>query len=391
MPSYSVANLEEDLVGIVHSTSLSKIQNKYSLYNRVAKKILAKLDSPTTKRVSEIIVHSDIYDYSAPTDLKGNKIIDIRPQVSRQEDDSLSQQFSKPFDLRKLRNKFHIAQKDGVKRIRLSKSVTPVAITLHLLNGLTDDGTWAADGIDASNLTKDTVVVADGNACLNFDLLGVGTTGYIENSTFTDVDLTDHDELSKLFAWVYFPDTSIITNVILMWGNDSSNYWSVTATTPHDQSSFKTGWNLIEFDWNGATETGTVDPETIDFLRVTITYDGTAETDIRVDKIWSSIGQNWEVEYYSKYLFQTSAGAWQEKTTDTTDVINLDTDAYNIFTYECALSMAQQQQGEDSRFDISYFKEELYGDNRDKIGLYQKYAEDNPSEAIKPRSTYYRL
>lgn len=63
----------------------------------------------------------------------------------------------------------------------------------------------------------------------------------------------------------------------------------------------------------------------------------TAETDLRIDKIVCLTGEIWELEYYSKYLFQSLGGTWKETTTDNTDYVNLDTDALNIFEYECVV------------------------------------------------------
>lgn len=394
--AYTISNLKDDLTGLAHSTSLNKVQNQNSLFNRAAKKVLARIDPPTTIRRQQITnaIHDSIYDYSCPADLKGTKIIDIAPQVNRDDSDSLSQRFSKRFDLRKPDNTFYVTHKDGSKSLRLSKAISPEATELHQLNSITANGTWAAGG-DAGNLTEDDLHQVDGSACLNFDLDGSGTTGYIEISDMDAIDLSELEDIAQIFVWVYFPDASAITNVILRWGSGSTAYWSDTQTSPHDDDSFKDGWNLIAFDWNGASETGSPDSENVDYIRVTITYDGTADTDLRVDRIRASSGEIWEVEYYSKYLFQTSGGTWQESTTDDSDIINLDTESYNIYTFECLLAMAQQMQGEDASFDIQFAEKELYGDPQSpdpvrRMGLYAKYAEDNPSQAIKPKEVYWR-
>jgi len=390
--AYTIANLKDDLAGVSHGTNLNDITNLTSLINRAARKVIAEIDPQETIQIANIAnaIHDSVYDYTAPTDLKGNKVIDIRPQASRRVSDNFSQTFSEEFDLSKPNNTFEIRHDNAVKTLRLSKAITPAPLTLHAVNGITENGTWAV-GDDATNLTKDTVTYVSGSASLNFDVNGSGTTGYLEISDMTDVDLTDHDELSSIFVWVYIPSASAVTNWILRWGNDSSAYWSSTVTSPHDASSFKDGWNLLRFDWNGATETGTVDPSAIDYLRITVTYDGTADTDFRLDNIVSSIGQIYEIEYYSKYIFRNSSGTFIEETSTDTDIVNLDTDSYNILVYECAYLIAQQQQGQDSVFDRNYFKEELYGDGQLKAGLYELYKRSYPSEVQKPQSTYYRM
>jgi hypothetical protein len=394
---YTVANLKDDLTGALHGTSLNKINGLTNLIWRAARNVLTILDPDETIKSAQIsnAVSDEIYDYLLPADLKGQKIIDIRPQVNRNAGDRISGRFSETFDISKKNNTFAIKNDSGVKSLRLSKSITPAPKTLHSMDSITDNGTWAVGG-DASNLTRDNVDYVSGAASLNFDLTGAGTSGYIENSTLADVDLEDEDELSSIFVRVYIPDTSIITNFILRWGNDSSNYWADTVTAPHDQTTFKTGWNILRFDWNGATETGTVDPKTIDYLRFTVTYTATAETDIRVDKIACSLGQIWEIEYYSKYLFRSTAGTWMAEPTDDGDIVNLDEDGYNILLNELAYLASQQLQGEDSSVDADFFREELYGKpattaSDEKIGLYDIYKEDHPSQAKKPRETYYDI
>ena len=387
---FTILNIKDDLKGITHSTSLDKITNFNSVLQRAARNLLSKIDPVETKRISQITnaLHDDVYDYSAPADLKGNKVLDIRPQVNRAVSDNMSQRFSKSFDLHKKLNTFQVRDDGMVKSIRISADLAR-SISLHDCNGITSNGTWAVGG-DATNLTADNLNYISGSSSLNFDLTGSATTGYIENSTMSAVNLTDQQDIGTIFARVYLPDTSIITNWILRWGSTSSAYWSTTVTTPWNRTSWQTGWNILAFNWNGATPTGSPDASGIDYLRLTVTVSAaTAETDIRVDKIASSAGEIWEMEYYSKYLFQTSAGAWKETTNSDTDLVNLDTDALNIFEFECGLAVAQQLQGKDGTFDVQYFKDELYGDGRLKIGLYWKYEQDHPSEFIRPRENYY--
>lgn len=357
--------------------------------------MLMQIDPAETRRITNLTnaIHDDYYNYSLPSDVKGNKIIDIRPQVNRNTSDQFRQRFSEEFDLRKAVEDdiFQVKHDDGSKSIRISKDISPGPTTINSCNNLTDNGTWAADGTYASNLTQDTLYYVSGSASLNFDLASGGSAGYIENSTMTAVDLSDHDEVGSFFVHAYLPDASIITNVILRWGNDlTANYWVRTVTEQHDGTAFRNGWNILRFDWNGATETGTVAPATIDSLRVTITYDGTAETDIRIDNITCSIGEIFEIEHYSKYLFRNSSGTWLELPSDDTDIINLDTDSNNIFIYECLSEVAQQIQGEDMGADFQYAQFKLYGDSKN-LGLYQLYKTQWPSEDIVPSGTYYRL
>jgi hypothetical protein len=382
---------KDSLEGMVHSTNLNSVQNLDDLFRRVGSKMSAELDMQETRRIVNFTtaIHDDVFDYTLPSDFK--KAIDIRPQVNRDIWDSFSQRGAKEFDKYKDRidDTFQVKHDDGSKSIRISKNVSPAPTTVNQFDSLTDNGTWAVFD-DGSNVTRDTQFFISGGASLNFDLDGSGTNGGIQASDMTSVDLTTHDEKSTHFLRVYFPDASIITSVALLWGNDlTANYWERTETTQWDSTAFRNGWNILGFNWNGATETGTVDPSAIDSGRINIVYDGTADTDIRVDQWTSSIGEIYEIEYYSKFMFRTSGGTWQATTTEDTDIINVDNDAENIFLHECVVAIAQQLQGEDSGFDITFNTSELYGSGNKK-GLYQIYKENHTQESLPQQTTYYR-
>lgn len=394
MFSVLISTVKTDLSGMVHGTSLDTVKNLSEVFNRVARTLLSKVDPPETIRIGQITnaVHDDIYDYDVQDDLKGTKIIDLRPQVNRDLDDSFSQRFSRTFDKYKRTGTFQVRYDNDVKTLRLSAAITPVPTTIHGMNSLTANGTWVVGG-DATNLTLDENNYMSGSGCLNFDLTGDATTGYIENTALgTSVDLEDEEDIGKIFVRVYIPDTSIITNFILRWGSSASAYWSATVTSPHDQSDWKTGWQILAFDWNGAMETGSPDSSAIDYLRLTVTVSSaTAETDLRVDKITCSSGSIFEIEYYSNYLFTNSAGTLQQKTSADEDYLILDDDAYQIYLHECVIAISQQKQGANAAFDYRTSKEILYGDgSRDNVGLYPLYKKHYPSQALKPREFYWR-
>lgn len=376
--SYLVSDWKTDLERKLHGTTIDKIASPYELAHEAARNVLLQIDPAETKRITEIsnALYDNVYRYVVPTDLKGNKILDIRPQANRAVSDNFDQVYSEEFDRYKTNNSFTIEHSDGVKYVRISKSLT-AGVLLNECESATANGTWAASS-GASNLTADSLYKITGSASLNFDL---ASTGYIENSTMTQVDLSEHDEISSIFVWVYMP--TVVTNVILRWGNSSTVYWSKTVTTNFDSTSFQTGWNLLRFDWSTASETGTVDPTAIDYIRVTLTYTGTADTDYRVDSIYSRLPEINEMVYYSKYLFRNSSGTWIEKPTDDTDIVNLDTDSYNLFLYESCLLAAQELQGEDASFDVSYWE-------RRRKEAWDMYRATYKSEVIKPQSRYYK-
>lgn len=381
----NLLTVKQNLTGMLHGGTLNKVRNFYDACQRAQGTLLLKIDPRETRRITNLTnaLHNDIYDYSAPSDLK--RVIDIRPQVNRSNTDNFSQWFAENFDKYKgsYDNLFQIRHNDGTKSLRISKNISPAPITVHSMDSLTDNGTVAVVGT-ATNLKIDTLNYITGSKSIQFDCPATGDG--IQITDFSDVDLSDHDEVSEQFIRFYVDNAvnlALITSVTPIWGNDlTANYWTgIAQTAQADATAFRVGWNTIRVFWNTATETGTVAPATIDNLKITFATTG-AVTNLRVDYWSSSIGKIFEIEYYSKYLFRSTTGVWKEIPTTDEDIINLDTDTYNIFLNELLIECAKQIQGGDSLFDVNGAKAELKD-------LYPLQKENAPTEKTRPQSRYY--
>jgi len=383
--SITIQDFKTRLQSKIHSGTLNKVQDINNLIFEGGCNLLSAGDPMETIRIAALsnAVYDDVYNYAAPTDLKEKKIIDIRPQVNRSQADNFSQNYSREFDQYKLNDSFAVEMNSGVKTIRISKDLD-AGVTINDSNTLTENGTWAADGTGASNLEVDSNNKVSGSASLKFDLALSQTSGYIQNSTITAVDLTDYVNTGAIFVWVYLPSTTI-TAINLRWGSDASNYYHRSVTASHDNTSFVTGWNLLRFDWSGSTAVGTSVNTAIDYLRVTFTYSGAvAIPSCRVDNIVARLGTIYEVVYYSKYLFQTSGGTWQDKPTLDSDVINLDVTGINVLLYEVGQLVSQELAAEGMASDVNFFTEK-------EQQQHENYFRNNKSQAIKPKSSYYRV
>lgn len=379
--SYTIANLKDDLTRTLHGSSLRKLSDVLGIIKQAGRDVLQDVDVAETKRESQITnaIYDKVYDYQLPSDLKSNKIIDIFPQSGRGVHDSSRQSYAQYFEKNKENDTFYIKYDTGAKTLRYTKALT-AGTTIASMNSITD---WNIGG-DINNLSKDTLQYISGGASLKFDLNGTGTSGYLENTSLTAQDLSDYEDEGAFFLWVYMPDASAISSVELRWGSDASNYWYNTVTAKQDGNPFSNGWNLLNFEWDGATQVGSPDSSDIDTVRITASYDGTAETDLRIDNLVYRKGEIFNISYYSKHLFASTAGAFKESPTLDTDTVNLDTDSYNLLLSKTAEIAAQELQGEDSAFDLSYFK----GEYERKKAQYKK---TNKSEAQKPKQKYYKL
>lgn len=386
--AYSVSTLLSDISGVVHGTTTNKIPNVYGIINRAARAVILDVDPKETQRNVEIgQVFNDVYDYPCPADLKGDRIVDLRPQAGRFSSDVYSQVYAEVFDSQKnlnLSKRIYTQWNTGVKSVRIEAPTltSPVVIS----DTSTTDGWSATTG--ASNISLDTLNNVAGGGAIVFDLAAGSSTGYIQNSTLTPLDLSGQENISTLFLWVYMPDADAITSINLKWGSSSSNYWSSTATTTQENTAFVNGWNLLSFPWVDATSTGSPDSSLISFVRVTSAYDSTLQTGMKIDNLTSNLGFIFEMQYYSKFLFRNpSTNVFQETVADATDnamVINLDTESYNLLFNKVAFYVAQTLQGADASYDADYWQTEYNN-------ALAKYKAENPSEAIKKSESYYNL
>lgn len=389
--AYNVTALKADLAGVLHGTTLNNITNLDGLIYRAARQVLRDVDPQETIRITPFVnpIYNQVFDYAAPTDLKGTKIIDIRPQVNRYASDIWLQDYNQAFDIAKartLQDQMTVQFNSSVKTLRLTAPNLPQGLLLNDASGVTNNGTWVAGG-NASGLTTDNVNFVSGGGSLKFNLSAGAnpSTGYLENTTSQALDLTTLLNQGTLFLYTYLPTGSDFTNLKLRFGSTSGNYYEITATTTQQNTSFANGWNLVAFPWSSATTTGTPDVTAIDYERVLWTYNGTAQTAVRLNNIIGRLGTILEIEYYSKFMFRNAlTGAYQEEVDDDSNLINLDTESYDLLFYQVAALAVQQQQGKNAlQYDGKYF-----------TGLYQdavdRYKATYKSQWQKPRSTYYK-
>lgn len=375
---FTVSQIKQHLTGLGHGGTLNKVRNIDEMLERSAAQFLLKVHPLESIRVGSLTgtVHDNFYDYSLQSDF--GAMIDLIPQDNRQTWDSAYRSPSGAFDLQKaIRNKVvSIEGRDGTKMIRINWK-SRQGKTLNTMDSLTANGTWSSVG-SAANLKANSIFKVSGNASIEFDLVATGDG--IQNTTMSEVDMTDEDETADIFIPIYLP--SVPTSITAIWGNDvTTNYWTSTAvTTQADGTAFRVGWNTIKFSWSTATESGTVDPTAIDAFKLTVT-NATAMNNIRVDNIIFSIGRNFDMKYYSKYLYKNSAGTYLSKPSTDDDYVTIDNDTLPIYLFECLTDMAHQMEGTDSAFDLNFASGKLKE-------LYPAYKGLYPSQAKKQAGRY---
>ena len=384
--TYTIQSLKSDLTGILHGTTLNQITGLDNLIYRAARDVLLDVDPMETKKDSLMVsaIYDKVYDYSLPVDVKGNRIIDLYPTGVRKQSDNYAQRTDKDFDLAKGTNasdQFEIKFNNGVKTIRIKDNNELQGVTLDTVDATTG---WTATST-ASNVRINNQNYISGGACIKFDLAAGAnpSTGFVAKTLTTAIDLSAHYNQSSLFFWLYLPTGSDVNSVNLRWGTSSSNYYSRVLATTQTGTAIQNGWNLFKADWNGSTVVGS--PTTsITYLYVGVTYNGNAQTAVGLDNIMSKMGTFYHINYYSKYVFRdATTGSFQETVTDDSNLINLDTETYNLLFYKVGYLAVQQQQGLDASFYDGNFTDMNY-----KSAL-KRYQALYKTDVQAPSKTYY--
>lgn len=209
-------------------------------------------------------------------------------------------------DVNRTRNLMSDIWKDGTRFIGINYKDLDIGMAQLSSAEVTSQYT-ASD--DASGVVLDTINNKEGNSCIQFtvtDSAGVATM--LNTTAFT----SDANYLKKFhFRWIYLD--SVPTSIEMRLQTDDSNYLSSGAlTTQFAGNSFVADdWNLIAYDLNEATETGTFDENDIASEKTILT--GAATGVYRLDQ--SSL-RGWKLMdywFYSLYNVVTSTSSVADK------------------------------------------------------------------------------
>jgi len=376
--SFTVTQIKTHMTSLGHSGTLNKVRNIYAMFERSASAFLLKCHPLESMRSAPLAayIHDDLNNYALASDFGG--LIDLIPEGDRGLWDRAFRDGAGRFDREKaMRNRtLSIEGSEGVKIARINWK-SNAAKVLNAMNSLTANGTWAVVA-GATNLALDTITKFSGSGSIRFDVAATGDG--IQNTGMTAVDMTNESTRGDVIFPIFLPVATALTSVTAIWGNDlTTNYWTgVAQTAQADGTAFKAGWNLIKVPWSTATQTGTVDPATIDSFKLTLTVTA-AIANVRVDNLLFSVGRAFDMKYYSKYLYKSAtSGSWISQPVTDDDYVMIDNDTLPLFLMECLKDMAHQMEGSDSAFDITFAEAKLKE-------LYPTYKGVYPSLVMKKR------
>jgi hypothetical protein len=386
--SYTVSQLKQDLEASLHGTTLNKVVGVNNIIQRAGSDLLLELDPMETKRIVQLAspIQQNVYDYYLPPDLKGTKIIDIRPQANRTTLDRYEQVYNQDFSLNKdfsRQPNFTIQYNTGLKTIRIANNLIINGILLNSADTVSGDGLWVASN-GASNLGQDNLQFVVGSSSLVFDTDNSGIAT-LTNNSFPAIDCSAQNNQSQIYFFTYLPIAAEFTNIQIKWGSSPTDYWIQILNSTNVGTVFQDGWNLLQANWETAPTIGTPDNTKISYLQITWNYTGNGQLGVRLNSINSRLGVISEIEYYSKYLYRDAVtGNFQETITDDSNIINLDTETRNLIFLLTGYHAVQQIQGLDAMFFDSQFFGEKYQE------ALVRYKAQYKSEWQKPKSIYYR-
>jgi len=386
----TIANVKNTISARLHGTTLNKIGDFYLICRDAAELMTNRIDLQEARRRALLpnAVYDQVYDYALPSDFKAP--ISLNKQANNIYNGNQSRTYSTQFNNQKYDNQYAIVWQDMVQYLRFAKYLK-APIVIDKADSLTENGTWAISG-NGSNLELDTNNYMSGIGSLKCDVSSPGA----------------------------------VVNVIMQLGNDSSNYYSKTITAGHFDA-FMTGWNLCRFDLSDAILTGSVNMNSIDYVKFTVTYN-TSQTvsyektlttpvdltvdnyksdgaifayldfstvlslsTLRLDNITAHIGTLYDINYYSNFVFRNTSSTWLEQPTSDSDILNLSPLSYKIFEAEICRVITQQNQGSMGGFDFSYWNLQLEGNGNNIEGLYDQYERQFPSERTEGQTDYYNF
>lgn len=399
----TIAMLKNDIASEMKGTSIRQIKDFYGTAAMAARRMFGRVDLQEAIRIATLTTpfYDNVQDYALMTDYGG--MIDLRIQANRiyQPGRSLfSETTPRQFLSRLDPNTFSIRFNNGVRALRAQVLRSGNLIKMDGFDSLTGNGSWSGEA-DAASLYIEPLNYVEGTGSLGFNLSGATGAGDIVNTTapVTDLSAYLYEDASPFFVWIPLGTSARFTSFALRRGSDALNYKEVIVTTKADGTAFTDGWNMLLFQWSGASNTGSPDNTKNTYRRFAVAYStGTAINGVLVDNWTDSLGQLYEAEYYSECAFRNAtSGAWQYAPLNDSDIINVGPLAYEILKAEMMVDVTKQiRTGEIQIAELNDWRLMLNGQPQSRYvkdppyhGLYGDYMSKFPSSRIITRTGYY--
>ncbi len=246
--------------------------------------------------------------------VKDKQTLSFEHKSSRELAEDIGQQFPG--------NSWSVERRNGETYLAINHQIETKSVVLDNCQTI---GNWMAAN-DAYNLTVDTTEYKEGSGSFKFDvnvlLSGTANSASLINGLWDAGDLSKYEIDGSILLWIYIADSTFTTSVSLVWGSDSSNFWTVAVTTPLNKTTFEDGWNRVKFDWATATKTLSPDASSVSYIYISLNYSAsqTDMTGVRIDNIIISKPEKLTFYYLSWNVGKDAAGSSLTAFSATTDI-----------------------------------------------------------------------
>lgn len=356
------------------------------LINRAVRTSLTDLDYRGNLREVSLTpaLVQDQYDYVLPADVKANRIVDLRPQVTDSRDEFETYTIVPPeeFDRRKQveRGLATVINKDLTRHLRVSAVVDDKGIQVSAM----EDTTWGgfSNSVNDSDVKLDQDDYVEGNGCIRFQTDTSDTADSTIGIQKTDIGAFDISTflargLAFVDARLTVADTGL-HQISLRIGSDSDNYYQMNDSTQNDCTAFVTGWNKIRFDFSGKATAGTPVDTAITYAAIFWSRDTTdtahlhlEDTDWGFDDLKLRRGKYYYLSYYTRHVWQDTDFTLVENSTHDSHALLLQNDEIEVIMAKAAeLASQYLRDYEDAKYYASEYQR-----------LKTEYLMRNPSQA----------
>ena len=400
--TYDYALLQRVLNGKIHGRLANLNQGtdtniERDLINSAVRIALTDIDFRGNIRESVLTPNllDEQWEYALPTDVKGDAIIDFRPQVtdSRGEFETYSLVSPEEFDRRKRVEKgiYTIVNDDLTRILRISADVEDEELQVSSMED-TAWGTFDTDAVNDSDVKVDEDDFMEGNGSIRFQTDTTDTTDTavgIQNDSVGAFDISAYLARGSAFAdaKLTVADTGI-HQITLRLGSDSGNYYQISDSNQNDCSAFVSGWNKIRWDLQNRTTVGTPADTAIDYAALFWSRDTTTtallhlnDTDWGFDNLILKRGKYYLLSYHSRFAWQDTALALSENSTNDSHALLVQNDELEVIVAKMAELASQNLRDYE---DVKYFSGEYER-------LKQAYLMKNPSQSGVRTTSYYNF
>jgi len=356
--------------------------------NEAVRLVLNEIRIRSTRRKALLVPNllNGVFEYVCASDLHASAIIDIPAQAKRY-DGEFTLVPSEQFAREPKAGEIAIDDFNGVRVLRIMSDTPDKSTSIDPLGvkGNTGDLWQAFGGVDGIATDSDQFIKGSSSVQFNIDATSATTAGLYKD-TLDSLDLTDYLlKAAKIFSYARITSTTGITNFKLRIGTGASNYYEATVTTQNDGTAFANGQNLLAFDLSSLTTVGSPDVADITYVAIFMTKltSKVSSSGYAFNWLTARKGQYADVKYYSKYGWQSVAGAYKENSTAVDDVLVADTDEFDLFVKKARDIAADETDLSESQiarikkdFDIAKANYELKNPSEDKTVVNTYYSYD---------------